>query len=64
MKYFTERRYTDIEHDVNFVFMDLVSLMSTRFELHEINGILMHGRNATMDVKARRLMVFCYFSVF
>jgi len=64
MKYFTEHRYTDIERDVNSVFMDLVSLTSTRFEPREINGILMHGRNTTMDVKARRLMVSCYFSVF
>jgi hypothetical protein len=64
MKYFTERRYTDIERDIISVFMDLVSQTATRFEPREINGILMHGRNATMDAKARRLMVSCYFSVF
>jgi len=44
--------------------MDLVPLTATRFEPREISGILMNGRNATMDAKARRLMVSCYFSVF
>jgi hypothetical protein len=61
VKYFKEHRYTNIERDMN---MDLVSLTVTRFEPREINDILMHGRNATMDAKARRLMVSCQFSVF
>ena len=64
MKYCTESRYTDIERDINSVFMDLISVTCTRFEPREINGIMMHGRNATMDAKTRRLMVSCYFSVF
>ena len=59
MKYFKERRYANIECDMNSVFMDLVSLTATRFEHREINGILMNGRNATMDAKARRLIVSC-----
>ena len=41
MKYFTERRYADIERDINSLFMDLVSLTAARFEPREINGILM-----------------------
>jgi len=63
MKYFTERRYTDIERDIKSLFMDLVSLTATRFEPREINGILMYGRNATLDVKVRLSMVSCYFSL-
>lgn len=59
MKYFEERRYANIERDMNSVFMDRVSLTATRFEHREINGILMYDRNTTMDSKARRLVVSC-----
>ena len=64
MKYYTERRRTDRERDINSLFMGLISLTATRLELREISGILTHGRNATMDAKARSLIVSCYFSVF
>jgi hypothetical protein len=59
VEYFKEHGYTNIERDINSIFMDLISLTVTRFEPREINSILMHGRNATIDAKARRLMVSC-----
>jgi hypothetical protein len=63
MKYFTERRCTDKERDINSVFMGLISRTDTRFEPREINGIVTPDRNAMMDARTRRVMVSCYFSV-